>query len=259
MQVKQAVFIVTGGASGLGEATARNFCAAGANVLIADMNVERGQAVAKSLGTQALFCKTDVTSEQAAHDAIDLAISHFGGLQGLVNCAGIAPGEKIIGRAQPHQLDSFVRAVQINLIGSFNMLRLAAAAMCRQPLQSNEGTRGVIINTASIAAYEGQIGQAAYAASKGGVVGMTLPVARELARHRIRVMTIAPGLFATPMLEGMSSEVFNTLNQATVFPERLGAPEEFAQLARHIVENEMLNGTVIRLDGAVRLAITAKK
>lgn len=252
MQLNQAVFIITGGASGLGAATAKQFCKAGANVLIADINIDSGMTLAKSIGSQAFFCKTDITNENEAKNAVNLALSHFGSMQGLINCAGIAPGEKIIGKKGIHQLDTFIRTIQINLVGSFNMLRLVADAICQQPHHDNH-EKGVIINTASIAAYEGQIGQAAYAASKGGIIGMTLPTARELARHGIRVMTIAPGLFFTPMLKNINSEVLVALNQATIFPKRLGASEEFAQLAQQIVENEMLNGSVIRLDGAVRL------
>ncbi|MCC7005760.1 MAG: SDR family NAD(P)-dependent oxidoreductase [Ottowia sp.] len=253
MQLEKNTFLITGAASGLGQATARQFHQAGANVLIADIDEQAGQNLAADMGKRALFCKTDVSAESDAHTAVALAQSHFGGLHGLINCAGVAPSEKVLGKNGPHQLDRFYRTIHINLIGSFNMLRLAAQVMA-QNTASPSGERGIIVNTASIAAYEGQIGQAAYAASKAGVIGMTLPIARELARQGIRVMTIAPGLFMTPMLAGMSPEVQEALNKVTLFPPRLGQASEYAQLAQHIVENTMLNGSVIRLDGAVRLA-----
>jgi len=253
MQLQNAVFIVTGGASGLGEATVRNFHAAGARVVIADVGAAKGEALAAELGERVAFCATDVTQEAAAQAAVDLAVARFGGLQGLINCAGIGPAWKVLGKEGPHPLDAFARTIQINLIGAFNMIRLAAAAMAKgQP--NDEGERGVIVNTASIAAFEGQIGQAAYAASKAGVVGMTLPIARELARSGIRVNTIAPGLFLTPMMATLPQEVQDSLGKSTPFPQRLGRPAEFAAMARAIVENVMVNGEVIRLDGAVRLA-----
>jgi NAD(P)-dependent dehydrogenase (short-subunit alcohol dehydrogenase family) len=253
MQIKDSVFIVTGGSSGLGAATARMVVENGGKVVIADVNQAGGLALAAELGDSARFAHTDVADETSAAAAVELAVSTFGALHVLINCAGVCPGEKIVGRDGPHALDSFLRAVTINLGGTFNMLRLAAVAMSKGPVNSS-GERGVIINTASIAAFDGQIGQAAYAASKGGVVAMTLPIARELARSGIRVMTIAPGIFETPMIMGMPQEVQDSLGKLVPFPARLGKPEEFASLCRSICENTMLNGEVIRLDGAVRMA-----
>lgn len=253
MQLQNATFIVTGGASGLGAATVRTFHAAGAAVVIADVGIDKGQALAAELGDRAVFCKTDITSTADAKSAVDFAVSRFGGLQGLINCAGVGTAWKVLGKEGPHELEAFARTVNINLVGAFNMIRLAAAAMAEgQP--NEEGERGIIINTASVAAFEGQIGQAAYAASKAGVVAMALPIARELARYGIRVNTIAPGLFLTPMMEALPQEVQDSLGKATPFPPRLGRPSEFAAMARAIVENVMLNGEIIRLDGAVRLA-----
>jgi len=246
-------FIVTGGASGLGEATVRALHGAGANVVIADLNVEQGEKLAAELGERAAFARTNVADEADAKAAVDLAGSRFGGLQGLVNCAGIGNAGKVLGKEGPQPLADFARSVQINLIGTFNMIRLAAEAMSKGAPQA-DGERGVIVNTASVAAYEGQVGQAAYAASKGGIVSMTLPIARELARFGIRVMTIAPGLFITPMMRGLPPEVQKSLGENTPFPPRLGEPEEFAKLALSIIDNVMLNGETIRLDGAVRLA-----
>jgi NAD(P)-dependent dehydrogenase (short-subunit alcohol dehydrogenase family) len=252
MEIKNSTFIVTGGASGLGAATARTLVAAGGKVVIADVNADAGNAIAKELG-QVRFIKTDVTAETDGKAAVALALSEFGGLQGLVNCAGIGVAEKTLGKDGPHALANFVRVVTINLIGTFNMIRLAADAMNKgQP--NAGGERGVIINTASVAAYDGQIGQAAYSASKGGIVGMTLPIARDLARSGIRVMTIAPGIFLTPMLLGLPKEAQDSLGKMVPFPPRLGQPSEYAALAKHIIENEMLNGEVIRLDGAIRMA-----
>lgn len=253
MQITNHTFLITGGASGLGAACSRRFYAAGANIMIADLNVQAGEMLVKELGSRASFQQTDVTQAEAAQAAIDKTCAQFGSLHGLINCAGIAPGEKILGKNHPHRLESFTQAIQINLVGTFNMLRLAAAAMTKNE-GNTLGERGIIINTASIAGYEGQIGQAAYAASKGGVISMTLPIARELAPQGIRVMTIAPGLFATPMLNNMRPDIQEALNKTTLFPPRLGQAEEYAQLAQHIVENPMLNGSTIRLDGAVRLA-----
>ncbi|MBS0338365.1 MAG: 3-hydroxyacyl-CoA dehydrogenase [Proteobacteria bacterium] len=251
MQLKGSVFLVTGGGSGLGAATARMAVENGARVVIAD--VQDGSKYAAELGANARFIKTDVTSEADGKAAVDLAVKEFGGLNVLVNCAGIAIGEKTIGKNGPHALASFTRVVTINLIGTFNMIRLAAETMAKgQP--NAGGERGVIVNTASVAAYDGQIGQAAYSASKGGVVGMTLPIARDLSRDGIRVMTIAPGIFETPMLLGMPKEVQDALGKMVPFPSRLGRAPEYAALARHIVENEMLNGETIRLDGAIRMA-----
>ena len=252
MEIKNNTFIVTGGASGLGAATARALAAAGGNVVIADVNADAGNALAKELG-RARFIRTDVTAEADGQAAVALALKEFGGLRGLVNCAGIGVAEKTLGREGPHALASFIRVISINLTGTFNMIRLAADAMSKgQP--NAGGERGVIINTASVAAYDGQIGQAAYSASKGGIVGMTLPIARDLARSGIRVMTIAPGIFLTPMLLGLPKEAQDSLGKMVPFPPRLGQPSEYAALARHIIENEMLNGEVIRLDGAIRMA-----
>lgn len=253
MNFQGNTFIVTGGASGLGEASVRALHGAGANVVIADLNVEQGEKLAAELGARAAFNRTNVADEADARAAVELAVSRFGGLQGLVNCAGIGNAGKVLGKEGPQPLGDFARSVQINLIGTFNIIRLAADAMSKGEAQA-DGERGVIINTASVAAYEGQIGQAAYAASKGGIVAMTLPIARELARVGIRVMTIAPGLFITPMMRGLPPEVQKSLGENTPFPQRLGEPEEFAKLVLSIVDNVMLNGETIRLDGAVRLA-----
>ncbi|MCK6375440.1 MAG: 3-hydroxyacyl-CoA dehydrogenase [Zoogloea sp.] len=253
MQIQDSVFIVTGGASGLGEATVRNLHAGGAKIVIADVGVDKGETLAAQLGDRVVFIKTDITSEADGKAAVELAVSRFGALHGLINCAGVGPAWKVLGKDGPHPLESFARTVNINLVGAFNMVRLAAAAMAAGTPNA-EGERGVIVNTASVAAFEGQVGQAAYAASKAGVVGMTLPVARELARSGIRVNAIAPGLFLTPMMEALPQDVQDSLGKATPFPPRLGRPDEFAQLVRSIVENVMLNGEVIRLDGAVRLS-----
>ncbi|WP_302140591.1 SDR family NAD(P)-dependent oxidoreductase [Halomonas alkalicola] len=254
MKFQNNTFIVTGGASGLGEATVHALHAAGANVVIADLNDERGNSLAQELGERARFQRTDVTDEQEAKAAVDLATEVFGGLQGLVNCAGIGNPDKVLDReGNPQPLATFSRIVDINLNGSFNMARVAAAAMARGEAQQ-DGERGVIINTASVAAFDGQIGQAGYAASKGGIVAMTLPMARELARYGIRVMTVAPGLFMTPLMKTLPEEVQKTLAASVPFPNRLGEPDEFARLARHIIDNAMLNGETIRLDGSLRLA-----
>ncbi|PRY87850.1 3-hydroxyacyl-CoA dehydrogenase [Donghicola tyrosinivorans] len=253
MDISEKAFVVTGAGSGLGAAVATMLVGAGAKVLIADVNEAAGVAQAEALGQGAVFCRTDVTSATDGQAAIDAALNAFGRLDGLVNCAGVAPGEKISGREGPHDLDSFSRAIQINLIGTFNMLRLAADAMVKAA-PGPDGERGVIINTASIAAFDGQIGQAAYAASKGGVAALTLPAARELARHGVRVVTIAPGIFETPMMAGLPQDVQDSLGASVPFPSRLGKPAEYAALVRHICENTMLNGEVIRLDGALRMA-----
>ena len=252
MQIKDNVFLVTGGSSGLGAATVRTLCAAGGKVVIADVNQTSGDALASELGNRVRFVDTDVTNEQSGRAAVAFALRAFAGLHGLVNCAGIAPSEKVVGRESAPKLDGFISTVQINLVGTFNLIRQAAHAMSAQKPNAS-GERGVVINTASIAAFDGQIGQAAYAASKAGVVGMTLPIARELARFGIRVMSIAPGIFETPMLLGMREEVQKSLCAAIPFPSRMGKPSEFAALVRHIFENEMLNGAVIRLDGAIRM------
>ena len=252
MKIDSHVFLVAGGGSGLGAATASLLVAQGARVVIADVN-DAGQAFAATLGESAKFLRTDVTDETATAAAVDLCVAAFGGIHGAINCAGIAPGERVVGKQGPHALATFERAVRINLVGTFNVIRLAAARMTTQPAMES-GERGVIVNTSSVAAFEGQIGQAAYAASKAGVNGMTLPIARELAKFGIRVVTIAPGIFDTPMLQGMSDEIRASLGAQVPFPSRLGRPDEYAALVRHIVENEVLNGEVIRLDGAIRMA-----
>jgi len=249
MNISGQVFIVTGGASGLGEGTARMLVAAGARVVIADMQEAKGQALAQELG--ATFMRCDVSQEGDAKAVVERACA-LGPLMGLINCAGIAPAEKTVGKNGPHSLDVFSRVVQVNLIGTFNMTRLAAQAMSANEPQAS-GERGVIINTASVAAFDGQIGQAAYSASKAGVAGMTLPLARDLSRHGIRVMTIAPGIFATPMVAGMPEPIQASLAAAVPFPSRLGQPSDFAKLVRQIIDNDMLNGEVIRLDGAIRM------
>jgi NAD(P)-dependent dehydrogenase (short-subunit alcohol dehydrogenase family) len=253
MQIAGRTFLVTGGASGLGGATARMVAAAGGNVLVLDVNTEGGEAMVRELGDRAQFVRTDVTSEANVQKAVAAARERFGGVHGVVNAAGIGTAEKVLGKSGPHPLEAFERTIRINLIGTFNVIRIAAAAMAAgEPTESGE--RGVIVNTASVAAFDGQIGQAAYSASKGGIVALTLPVARELARSGIRVMTIAPGIFDTPLLAGLPEPARVSLGQQVPFPSRLGRPDEYAALVRHIVENEMLNGEVIRLDGALRMA-----
>jgi len=251
MQIKNSVFLVTGGASGLGAATAQMAAANGAKVVIADLQAEAGEKLAKEIGGK--YCRCDVTSEADGKAAVAAAVQGYGGIHVLVNCAGIGVAERTVGKDAPHDLARFTKVITINLIGTFNMIRLAADAMAKAGPNA-AGERGVIINTASVAAYDGQIGQAAYSASKGGVVGMTLPIARDLSRSGIRVVTIAPGLFLTPMLQGLPKEAQESLGKQVPFPARLGKPDEYAALARHIVENEMLNGETIRLDGAIRMA-----
>ena len=251
MNIKNSVFLVTGGASGLGAATAKTLAANGGKIVIADLNLALGEALAKEIG--GIFVKCDVTNEADGQAAVAAAVKTYGAIHGLVNCAGIGTAEKTTGKNGPHNLAGFTRVIQINLIGTFNMIRLAATSMLNnQP--NAAGERGVLINTASVAAYDGQIGQAAYSASKGGIVGMTLPIARDLSRDGIRCVTIAPGLFLTPLLQGLSPEVQESLGKQVPFPSRLGRPDEFASLAKHIIENEMLNGETIRLDGAIRMA-----
>ncbi len=250
MDIAGKVFIVTGGASGLGEGTARMLASNGAKVVVADVQADKGEAVAQEIG--GAFVRCDVSSEADAQAVVDKATS-LGKLMGLVNCAGIGPAAKTVGKEGAHTLALFTKVVTINLIGSFNMIRLAAAAMAKNDPEST-GERGVLISTASVAAYDGQIGQAAYSASKGGIVGMTLPIARDLARNGIRNMTIAPGIFGTPMMFGMPQEVQDSLAASVPFPSRLGTPADYAKLVHQIVTNDMLNGEVIRLDGAIRMA-----
>lgn len=252
MQIQGNTFLVSGGASGLGGATSRLLAEAGGNVVIADINADKGAALADELGANTRFVQTNVTDEAAVQNAVATAVSAFGALHGALSCAGIGVAEKTVGKDGPHGLASFKKVIEINLIGTFNVIRLAAAQMAQQEPQAS-GERGVLINTASIAAFDGQIGQAAYSASKGGIVGMTLPIARDLARTGIRVVTIAPGLFDTPLLAGLPEDVKKVLGAQVPFPSRLGQPREYAALARHIIENEMLNGEVIRLDGALRM------
>ncbi len=253
MQIEGKVFLVSGGASGLGAATARMLVDAGASVMLVDVNAEALAAQVEKLGGNARASVSDITQERAVQAAVDAARGAFGQINGVINCAGIVGAEKILGKEGPHGLDSFSRVINVNLIGSFNLMRLAAVAIAESTADAG-GERGVIINTASVAAYDGQIGQAAYAASKGAIVSLTLPAARELARYGIRVMTIAPGIFETPMMAGMTPQVRESLSAGVPFPPRLGQPEEYAALARHIIENSMLNGEVIRLDGALRMA-----
>jgi len=253
MDIQGKVFIVTGGASGLGEGTARMLVAEGGSVVIADLQVDKGEALAAELGAgRAAFVRCDVSQEADGQAAVDRATA-MGKLVGLVNCAGIAPAVKTVGKDGAHALDLFSKVISVNLVGSFNMIRLAALAMSANSPEPT-GERGVLISTASVAAYDGQIGQAAYSASKGGVVGMTLPIARDLARNGIRNMTIAPGIFGTPMLFKMPQEVQDALAAGVPFPSRLGTPQDYAKLVQAIITNEMLNGEVIRLDGAIRLA-----
>ncbi len=250
MEIAGKVFIVTGGASGLGEGTARMLAARGGLVVLADMQVEKGEMIANEIGGS--FVKCDVSNEAEGQAVVNKALA-MGKLMGLINCAGIAPAEKTVGKQGAHSLAAFSKCITVNLVGSFNMIRLAADAMCRNEPEPT-GERGVMISTASVAAYDGQIGQAAYSASKGGIVGMTLPIARDLARNGIRNMTIAPGIFGTPMMFGMPKDVQDSLAASVPFPSRLGTPQDYAKLAVHIIENDMLNGEVIRLDGAIRLA-----
>ena len=253
MEIENRKFFVTGGGSGLGAATVRLLAARGGKVLIADVDEEAGERTASEIGGVAKFVRTDVTDEESVQSALDSAEKAFGSLSGVVNCAGIGPAAKVVGRKGVHDLGLFTKTVEINLVGTFNVIRLAAARLSgNEP--DGDGERGVIVNTASVAAYDGQIGQAAYAASKGGVVSLTLPVARELASSGIRVMTIAPGIFETPMLAALPEDAKESLGKQVPFPPRLGRPYEYAALVEHIFENGMLNGEVIRLDGAIRMA-----
>ncbi len=253
MQIQDHTFLVTGGSSGLGAACVRRLAAAGAQIVIADINREAGEALAVELGRQARFVPTDVTDEASVKTAVSTVLDQFNGLHGVINTAGIAIAAKVLSSRGTHSLSAFNKVIQVNLVGSFNVIRLAAEVMA-QGAANEGGERGVIINTASVAAFDGQIGQAAYSASKSGVVGMTLPIARELARYGIRVMIIAPGIFDTPMLAGLPEKARLSLGEQVPFPSRLGNPDEYAALAQHIIENQMLNGEVIRLDGAIRMA-----
>jgi NAD(P)-dependent dehydrogenase (short-subunit alcohol dehydrogenase family) len=253
VQFQDHTFLITGGGSGLGAATAQLFAQSGANVVLVDVNPTTGEQMAQEIGARARFAQADVTDEASVQHVIETAQQAFGGVHGVVNCAGIGIAQRVLGKSGPHPLDWFNRVIQVNLVGTFNVIRLASAVMSENTPDA-EGERGVIINTASVAAFDGQIGQAAYSASKGGIVGMTLPIARELARVGIRVMTIAPGLFDTPLLAGLPEAARQSLGEQVPFPPRLGRPSEYAQLAKAIVENPMLNGEVIRLDGAIRMA-----
>ncbi|MCL4266255.1 MAG: 3-hydroxyacyl-CoA dehydrogenase [Anaerolineae bacterium] len=254
MQIQNHTFLVTGGSSGLGAACVRRLARAGGQVIIADLNETVGAELAAELGEAVRFVRVNVTSEDDVQTAVTTALTTFGPLHGVINCAGIAIAAKLLDRdGNPHDFDAFSKVIQVNLIGTFNVIRLAAAVMSKGEPNA-AGERGVIINTASVAAYDGQIGQVAYAASKGGVVALTLPIARELARFGIRVMTIAPGIFETPMMAGLPEKARQSLGEQVPFPSRLGRPDEYAALAQHIIENEMLNGEVIRLDGAIRMA-----
>ncbi|MDQ1336264.1 MAG: hypothetical protein QG552_3214 [Thermodesulfobacteriota bacterium] len=253
MQIKNSVALVTGGASGLGEACVRNFMARGGKVSILDLAEDRGRQLASELGKAALFCMTDITREEDVKAAVDKTVDAFGAIHIAVNCAGISPPAKVLGKEGPLDIGQFNKVIQINLVGTMNVVRLAAEKMVKN--QGNaDGEKGVVINTASVAAFDGQIGQAAYSASKAGVVGMTLPIAREFADYGIRIMTIAPGIFGTPMLRSFPQNIQDALAKMVPFPKRLGEPSEFAALVQHIVENPMLNGEVIRLDGALRMA-----
>lgn len=254
MRVAEHTFVITGGASGLGAATAQHLVTQGAAVVLLDINQSAVEAAAQRLGNKALGLACDICDAEQVQQALDAAVQQFGALHGLINCAGIVGAQRILGRKGPHDLDDFARVLNINVIGSFNVLRLTAQVLANNA-PNTQGERGVIINTASIAAYDGQLGQAAYAASKGAIVSLTLPAARELAGQGIRVMTIAPGIFETPMMAGMTEEVRASLSAGVPFPPRLGKPEEYAALAQHIIENSMLNGEVIRLDGALRMGV----
>ena len=252
MEIAGNTFLVTGGSSGLGAACMRRLAADGANVVIADIDTAAGQALAEELAPQAWFVQTDVTSAASAAEAIESAVSRTGKLVGLINCAGVLAAARVVSRNGPHDLELFRRVVEVNLVGSFNMTRLAAASMCDNPPNA-DGERGVVINTSSVAAFEGQIGQAAYAASKGGVASMTLPLARDLGSRGIRVAAIAPGVFDTAMMQAAPDQVRQALEAQAIFPPRLGRAEEFAMFALHIIENPMINGAVLRLDGAMRM------
>lgn len=252
MQVKGNTFIVTGAASGLGEATVRSLVEEGGNAAIFDVADENGEALAKELGSSAIYCHTDVSDEASVQDGVQKTLDSFGAINGVVNCAGIGIPAKVVGKKGPMALDKFTKTIGINLVGTFNVIRLAAAHMINNA-PNEDGERGIVINTASVAAYEGQVGQVAYAASKAGIVGMTLPIAREFADYGIRVVTIAPGLFDTPMFAALSEQVRNSLEKQLPFPSRFGKPSEFAQMVKAILANPVLNGETIRLDSAIRM------
>ncbi len=252
MDISGQIALVTGGGSGMGAATAKHLAAQGAKLAVLDLNLENAESIANEIGGIAIAC--DVSDTASVEAAIEKVTQELGVPRIVVNCAGICPASRVVGREEPHDISMFEKTLAVNLIGSFNVLRLCAQAMSTADALNDDGERGVIINTASVAAYDGQIGQAAYSASKGGLVGMTLPIAREVARFGIRILTIAPGLMETPMLSGMSEEVYNSLVATTLFPKRLGKPEEFSKLVQHICENTLLNGETIRLDGSIRLA-----
>jgi len=252
MEIKGKTALITGGVSGLGEATSRRLHLLGANVVMVDLNEERGRSLSQELGERAFFVKGDVTNSQDVRGAVEVAVQRFGAIHVAVNCAGIGAPAKVVGKEGPHDLEHFVKIIQVNLVGTFDVLRWAAFYMTRNE-PNEEGERGVIVNTSSIAAFEGQIGQVAYSASKAGIVGLTLPAARELARYGIRVVTIAPGTFDTPLLAALPEQVRISLGQQIPFPPRLGKPVEFAMLVQHIIENPVLNGETIRLDGALRM------
>lgn len=252
MEIKDSVALVTGGASGLGEATVRHLVAAGGRAVVLDLAEEAGNRLAAELGERAAFVKADVTSGESVFNAVEKAVEKFGSIHVVVNCAGIGVAEKVLGKKGPAPLENFVRVIMINLVGTYNVIRLAAEKMAKNE-PNEEGERGVIVNTASVAAFDGQIGQAAYSASKGGVVGMTLPIARELAAHGIRVVTIAPGIFKTPMFDSLPEKAQEALGSMVPFPSRLGRPQEYALLVEQIIRNPMLNGETIRLDGALRM------
>ncbi|MBV7330304.1 SDR family NAD(P)-dependent oxidoreductase [Chloroflexi bacterium TSY] len=254
MDILGKTFLISGGASGLGAGTAQFLTEKGANIAIVDINEETGELLALSLGDRACFIKTDVSDENAVQTAVSMTVETYGALHGAINCAGIAFGEKILSRRGPHRLSTFTKTIEVNLYGTFNVSRLAAQAIANNEPMNDSGERGLIISTTSVAAYEGQIGQVAYSASKGAIVGMTIPIARDLASHGIRMVTIAPGIFDTPLLAGMPENVRQSLAEQVPFPSRLGTPNDYAKLVGHIIENEMLNGEVIRLDGAIRMA-----
>lgn len=254
MDIQNQTAVVTGGASGLGEATVRNIVSQGGKAVIFDLQEEKGARLAEELGKSVHFISTDVTDENSVQNAVDQAVEAFGQIGMVVNCAGIAIAEKTVGKRGPHDLASFTKVIQVNLIGTFNVIRLVSEKMAEN-IPNEDGERGIIVNTASVAAFDGQIGQAAYSASKGGIAGMTLPIARDLSRHGIRVMTIAPGVFETPLFAALPENAKKALGEMTPFPSRLGNPKEYAQLAQNIIENPMLNGEVIRLDGAIRLGL----